>query len=245
MARIDDSYSTGAVYGQIGVSEEDFKRIERDGRLKLSDNAKDQIKAALNFYRQAYAIERNAATVRTQSETLYQTLELLPMLRKFIDPLTEEHSHAGPMMRVIDRIYHLEDSYPDNFSQEMSESLVKSSISETELRKTLRRSKTEQPSHLVDVRILREQLAYLEFGVREAIREIQSENEQDIGGPNSNHSLNAFLVKLKRIYNKAEGRKLAFERFCASVAMLLPCGERPILPKAHNSIRRRVNRINK
>lgn len=199
--------------------------------------------SALNLYRQSITIERNASAVQDQLKTLRETLESSLSLKRFIDPRTEEHLYAGPMMRVIDRIYDLEATYPENIDHQLISNLIQSSISETDLLKCLKKVRGKKISHLLDANKLLEQLHFLEFGIREAIREIELENKSDNGGPNVHDSLNVLLIKLDKIYQSSDGKKQTFERFCTCLIELLPDDIRPNLPQGQNSIRRRKNRL--
>lgn len=220
-ARKNDSYVMGSTI-LIKLTLDHLIEIEKKGRIKLSVSLQKRLQHVISEYQMEANMRENSSPLEAQLTNFNKALECTTFLESFLDPHSEDHSIYGPRS-------HIEDEYLLSLC---SLYIEQKNLYVAALRKALKRFNA-----------LHQEIALLKKVTHTAYQKYQEEDEKqkDLGGPNENIPLNEFLLELRKIYDKAKGKKGAYEKFVISIFDILP--EALKYKPSFDSIRRQTDRL--
>lgn len=243
--RKDTSYARGTSVGQRRLTDEQFEKVQKVGRVKLSPALRRQLDDALVWYPLNLDSDLAASTREDQSKNLRKALDCVIFLRQFLNKSTGDHSVYGAREHIEEELSLLREEKDFEKDWAIKNDILNAGIYITELKKRIAESNRKKNYTIIDFELMRKDFAFWEFAMKSALKKFEDERGKDKGGHDEDISLNTLLLKLRNIYDRATGSKKAFEKFYQSVIETLPKNIRPSMPKGVDSISKRANRIQK
>lgn len=229
------------------LTAEQLNAIQGNCRCRLSSELQESLNSALDWYILSSGINQNASTLKEQSDCLDKVKEAAAFLHEF---LTDNKNHAIYKSRIraekeLILLRHTQQGNDEDW--EVRKSFVLDEIYNIwvpELEGRIKESHEREISTIVDFERMERDIVFWYLAINRALKKVTAEMAKDKGGREEDWPLNTLLCKLNHVYENAEGRKNALERFCEEAVNALPEGNRPQLPAEAGSITKRITRLN-